>query len=97
MDLDELYYSAVDLLTELIRTPSVSRDESAAADVMARFLNENGACVNRWGNNVWSIADDYDQMKPTLLLNSHIDTVKPVEGWIRHPFSAEVDENQRFS
>ena len=75
MDLDELYYSAIDLLTELIKAPSVSRDESAAADIVARFLDENGACVERRGNNVWSIANGYDQMKPTLLLNSHIDTV----------------------
>lgn len=96
MDIDELYYSAIDLLTELIRTPSVSRDESAAADVVAHFLAENGVSVDRCGNNVWSIADGYDQMKPTLLLNSHIDTVKPVEGWTRDPFSAEVDENQRL-
>lgn len=96
MDLDELYYSAIDLLTELIKTPSVSRDESAAADIVARFLDENGACVERSGNNVWAIANGYDQMKPTLLLNSHIDTVKPVEGWTRDPFGAEIDDQQRL-
>lgn len=96
MDLDELYYQAIDLLTELIKTPSISRDEAAAADVVARFLTENGVQVFRSGNNVWSVVRDYDTSRPTLLLNSHIDTVKPVDGWTRHPFSAEVDEHQRL-
>lgn len=96
MDIYELYYQAVDLLIDLIRTPSVSREEKAAADIIARFLVTNGGQTHRHGNNVWSVASGYDPSKPTLLLNSHIDTVRPVDGWTRHPFSAEVDEHMRL-
>lgn len=96
MDLDELYYEALDLLKELISTPSVSRQETAAADVVARFLKSKGAEVKRYGNNVWSISPDYDASRPTLLLNSHIDTVKPVDGWTRLPYEAVIDESQRL-
>lgn len=96
MDIDELYYQAVDLLKELIKTPSVSREEKDAADIIERFLRQNNASTQRSGNNVWSISVDYDESKPTLLLNSHIDTVKPAAGWSRDPFCPEVDETGRL-
>ena len=84
---------AVELLQRLIATPSVSRDETAAADVMEGFLNEKskemkGAFgVNRHGNNGWCVPSVFDDSKPTVLLNAHIDTVKPVAGWQRDPFA----------
>ena len=96
MDIDELYYQAVDLLKELIATPSISREENNAADVIERFFNDNGVTPHRHGNNVWCIADDFDENRPTLLLNSHIDTVKPASGWTRDPFSPDVDEEGKL-
>lgn len=84
---------AVELLKRLISTPSVSRDETAAADFMEDFLNEkskelnNAFSVNRHGNNVWCIPSDFDDAKPAILLNAHIDTVKPVAGWQHDPFT----------
>ncbi len=75
--MDELFYQAVDLLKQLISTPSISRDEAAAADIVEQFINNAGHQTRRHNNNVWTIADDYDPSRPTLLLNSHIDTVKP--------------------
>ncbi|MBR1963207.1 MAG: M20 family metallo-hydrolase [Muribaculaceae bacterium] len=95
-DLDELYYTAIDLLEELIHTPSISREENDAADLIEQFFVHNNITPHRHGNNVWAIANGYDSTRPTLLLNSHIDTVKPVEGWTRHPFNAEVDEKLRL-
>ena len=95
-DLDELYYTAIDLLEELIHTPSISREENDAADLIEQFFVHNNITSHRHGNNVWAIANGYDSTRPTLLLNSHIDTVKPVEGWTRHPFNAEVDEKLRL-
>ena len=92
MDIDELYYQAVDLLKELIATPSISREENNAADIIERFFSNNGATPHRHGNNVWCLANDFDESRPTLLLNSHIDTVKPASGWTRDPFSPDVDE-----
>lgn len=94
--MDELFYNAVDLLKSLIAVPSVSREENAAADVVVNFLMQYGCKVERRGNNVWTIANGYFSEKPTLLLNSHIDTVRPVAGWTRDPFTAEEDEDGRI-
>ncbi len=95
--IDELYYQAVDLLKQLIATPRVSRDETAAADIVERFLKENGCQPLRLGNNVIVTAVNWDPERPTLLLNSHIDTVKPVAGWTRDPHSPDVDpETERL-
>lgn len=83
---------AVELLKRLISTPSVSRDETAAADIVWEFLAAknkelNGAfAMHRHGNNVWCIPSDFDDSKQTILLNAHIDTVKPVAGWQHDPF-----------
>lgn len=90
-DTDELYYDALDVLRELIATPSMSRDEAAAATVVERFMRSHGMQPRRSGNNVWAITPDFDPQRPTLLLNSHIDTVKPVAGWSRDPFTPEYD------
>lgn len=88
---------AVELLKKLISTPSVSRDETKAADVVneeLRIKNEElgGAfTIHRHGNNVWCIPNDFDENKPTILLNAHIDTVKPVSGWVRDPFTPTME------
>ncbi len=94
--MDELYYNAIDLLKKLIATPSISRDENAAANVVEAFMINNGLSVKRSGNNVWSICNDYNPARPTLLLNSHIDTVKPVAGWTHDPFTPEEDEDGKL-
>lgn len=88
MDQDTVYYKAVDLLKKMISTPSTSRDESAVADVIGEYLaSESGLEVHRSGNNNWVIAPGYDSSRPTLLLNSHCDTVKPVVTWTKDPFT----------
>lgn len=74
---------AVMLLQRLIMTPSVSRDEAAAADVVADALRQYGFVSQRHGNNVWASTPG---CTPTMLLNAHIDTVKPVSTWTRDPF-----------
>ena len=83
----EYLNDAIELLKELIATPSVSRDESAAADVMAHAISGYGHEYSREGNNIWIKSSGFDSSKPTLLLNAHIDTVKPVSSWTRNPFS----------
>lgn len=82
---------AVELLKALVSTPSVSRDEAAAADIMASALVSYGLEYRREANNLWVVNDDYDVNKPTLLLNAHIDTVKPVSSWTRDPFSPDIE------
>lgn len=78
---------ALSLLDRLISTPSLSRQEDATADIIEKHLEFNGINVNRLHNNVWAIADNFDPAKPTLLLNSHHDTVKPVSGYTLDPFT----------
>ena len=93
MDIDELYYDAVDLLKAMIATESVSREEKTVADVIEAAMRGYGLGVRRAGNNLWVVSNDFDPAKPTILLNSHIDTVKPVEGWTRDPFTPHVTDD----
>lgn len=82
---------AVELLTRLIETPRVSREETAAADLLYNWMQERDMQPKREGNNVWSIAPGYDPQRKTLLLNAHIDTVKPVSGWTREANRATLE------
>lgn len=89
----EQYVSdAVQLLKKLIATPSVSRNEKDAADIMEQTIRSYGFEPQREANNLWIIDPHYDESRPTLLLNAHIDTVKPVASWSRDPFSPNVKD-----
>lgn len=87
---------AVELLRRLIATPSVSRDESRAAGVMEAFVRDCGMDCRREGNNVWTLSPDFDEARPTLLLNAHIDTVRPVESWRRNPFEPVIEGDRLY-
>ncbi len=78
---------AVNLLKSLIAIPSISREETAAADFLQTYIESCGMEIGRKGNNVWCLSPMFSLDKPTILLNSHIDTVKPVRGWIKDPFT----------
>ena len=78
---------AVELLRRLIATPSTSRDESRTADLLFAFLEERGAAPERLHNNVFARSADFDPARPTLLLNSHHDTVRPAASYTRDPFT----------
>ena len=91
--LQEEYVSdAVELLKKLIATPSVSRNEKDAADIMEQTIRSYGFEPQREANNIWIIDPHYNESRPTLLLNAHIDTVKPVASWTRDPFSPDVED-----
>lgn len=94
--MDELYYTSIDLLKHLIATPSTSRNEEEAASIIVDFLSSNGHIPRRHGNNVWAIAPGYNNSLPTILLNSHIDTVKPVDGWSLDPYAPTIDASERL-
>lgn len=87
---------AVEMLKELIATPSVSRDEQRAADIIVRYMQQYGMEHQREGNNVWTIAPGYDANRPTLLLNAHIDTVKPAATWTRDPFAPTIEGDRLY-
>jgi len=79
---------AVEILSELITIQSFSREEENAAKVIERVLIDFDYVVEKKRNNVWARCKNFDAEKPTLMLNSHLDTVKPSEGWKTNPFDA---------
>lgn len=94
--MDELFYDAIDLLKGMIAIPSVSRDENLVADYIQAALDKYGLNPQRHGNNLWCITPHYDEGKPTVLLNSHIDTVKPAAGWTFDPFTPTEEDNRLY-
>ena len=94
MEYKESYTDAIDLLKRLISTPSVSRQEQDAADVLSDYIKQyEHFTIHREGNNLWIIDPHYDEQRPTLLLNAHIDTVRPVNSWERNPFLPVVEDD----
>lgn len=81
----------IDLLKNMIRIPSFSRDEGAVADFLERWMLTEGFEVRRLGNNLWMESGPADG-RPTILLNAHIDTVKPASGYTRDPFTPEIED-----
>lgn len=81
----------IDLLKNMIRIPSFSRDEGAVADFLERWMLTEGFEARRLGNNLWMESGPADG-RPTILLNAHIDTVKPASGYTRDPFTPEIED-----
>ena len=97
MDKEQLKNQAIDWLSQLIGTPRVSREENEAADLLGSLMTEQcGLQVRRLGNNLWTIAPGYSAERPTMLLNAHIDTVRPVSGWVRNPFEAKREAGRIY-
>lgn len=96
LDIDALYYDAVDLLKSLISIPSLSREENKAATYLENYFVKLGFTPVRKGNNIWIKSVGFDTSKPTILLNSHIDTVKPVSGWTYDPFLPIQQEDRLY-
>lgn len=93
MDLEKSFQSSYDLLKAVILIPSVTRDEEAVADFLQDYLMKaSGEPVRRHINNLWQVAPGYDGKRPTLLLNAHCDTVRPVDSWKHEPFTP-IEEN----
>lgn len=88
----QLFSDAITLLKNLISTPSLSREEDKTADIIQEFLHERSVPTGRKMNNVWSCNRYFDTAKPTLLLNSHHDTVKPNQDWTRNPFEPSIED-----
>lgn len=84
-----------DLLSSLISVPSVSRDEKAAADVLEAWMKGHGICPQRKGNNLW-VSNCEPDGRPTIMLNAHIDTVKPASGYTRDPFAPAIEDGKLY-
>ena len=82
-----LHAEVIDLLKELISTPSFSKEEDQTAGILCRFFALRGIAHTRIGNNVYALNKYYDPSRPTVLLNSHHDTVRPNKGYTLDPFA----------
>jgi len=97
MSTEALTKQAIELLSALIRIPRTSRNETEAAQFLKGYMEQECQLPTQSdGCNLWSVAPDYDPNRPTLLLNAHIDTVKPVAAWTRDPFTPTVEEGKLY-
>ena len=93
---DNHLQAITELLQKLIKTTSFSKEEGDAAEVMRKFLKARKIPFETKGHNTWAKNKHFNFLKPTILLNSHIDTVKPVKGWERDPFGAVVEDDKLY-
>lgn len=91
---DDTSSLSIELLQKLIATTSFSKEEEKAADVIRKFLKSKKIPFETKLNNTYAKNKHYNFLKPTILLNSHIDTVKPVNGWNKDPFAATIEDGK---
>lgn len=97
MNTEALTAEAIELLSSLIRIPRTSRNEAEASLFLRNYMErECGLPVQCDACNLWSVAPDYSPQRPTLLLNAHIDTVKPVSDWKRDPFTPQIEDGRLY-
>lgn len=95
-DLNILQRDAIWLLKELIATPSFSKEEEKTAGIIARFFAARDIAATWVGNNIFALNKYFDKTKPTILLNSHHDTVKPNPQYTKDPFSPIEEDGKLF-
>jgi acetylornithine deacetylase len=95
-NLHTLQQSAIELLKQLISTPSFSKEEDKTADILKSFLEKHGVPVKNVQYNVYARNAHYDDSKPTILLNSHHDTVKPNKNYTLDPFTPIEKDGRLF-
>ena len=96
MKMEELQSQAVQLLQILITIESFSKSENKTADLIQGFLEQKNVKTNRLLNNVWAANKRFDEGKPTILLNSHHDTVKPSQQYTRNPFESSIEDGKLY-
>ncbi len=94
--MNDLFEEATELLKQLIAIPSFSKEEDNTADLLQEYFKSKGISTNRHKNNIWVVNKHFDNSKPTILLNSHHDTVKPNSGYTKEPFTPVVENGKLF-
>ncbi|MDP4600104.1 MAG: M20 family metallo-hydrolase [Polaribacter sp.] len=96
MELNKLTIEAIALLKKLIETPSFSSEEDKTALLIENWFKDHQIPFQRDRNNIWAVNKYFDKSKPTLLLNSHHDTVKPNSAYTKNPFEAIVENGKLY-
>jgi acetylornithine deacetylase len=96
MELNKLTIEAIALLKKLIETPSFSSEEDKTALLIENWFKDHQIPFQRDRNNIWAVNKYFDKSKPTLLLNSHHDTVKPNSAYTKNPFEAIVEDGKLY-
>lgn len=94
--IETLQKDSLELLKNLISIQSFSKEEDKTADLIGQFLQERGIKIHRKLNNIWAYNLNFDASKPTVLLNSHHDTVKPNSGYTRDPYEPEIEDGKLY-
>ncbi|MCF2503520.1 M20 family metallo-hydrolase [Dyadobacter sp. CY107] len=95
-NIEILTKEAITLLKSLIETPSFSKEEANTAQLIADYFESKNIPFQQKKNNLWAFNRHFDKKKPTLLLNSHHDTVKPNKSWTLDPFKAIAEDDKLF-
>ncbi len=93
---DDIQVQFIELLQKLIGVSSFSKEEDKAAEIIRKFLKSKKIPFETKLNNTWIKNKHYNFLKPTILLNSHIDTVKPVNGWNKDPFNGAIEDEKLY-
>lgn len=96
MSLQPLTEDAIVLLKKLIGTKSFNKEENETAKIIEDFFASKEILTQRLKNNVWARNKSYDPQKPTILLNSHHDTVKPNPGYTKDPFNPIIEGDKLY-
>lgn len=96
MSITKYTEEAIALLQSLIRTQSFSGEEAGTAQLIEDWIKQKGILLSRKQNNLYARNKHFDAQKPTLLLNSHHDTVKPNKGYTRNPYEAAIKDGKLY-
>lgn len=94
--LNILFTDAISLLKKLIATPSLSKEEEETAEIIQLFLESRGVVTHQYLNNIWAKNKYFDESKPTIILNSHHDTVKPNKAYTLNPHDPIIKDGKLF-
>ncbi|MHA8065466.1 M20/M25/M40 family metallo-hydrolase [Aquirufa sp. ROCK2-A2] len=93
---EKQFLEAKELLSQLIASPSFSKEEDGTSQLIQKFFQQKNIPFHVYLNNVWAVNKAFDSNKPTVLMNSHHDTVKPNASWNEDPFQATIKDNKLF-
>ena len=96
MNIEKLTENAISLLKNLIETQSFSTEEENTAKLIEGWFTENKIPFKRTKNNIWATNKHFDESKPTMLLNSHHDTVYPYTAYTNDPLKAFVEDGKLY-